>query len=138
IELQVASDAAPDNFTPRNVPVANVYGIEVEARKNFGFISESLSDLSVNVNVTFAESVIEMGENELANRKLFAREGEEIGDTRQLQGQSPYLVNAGLNYNNVDNGLALGFFYNVQGTTLEIIGFASSADVYVKPFNSLN
>lgn len=138
IELQVASDAAPDNFTPRNVPIANVYGIEVEARKNFGFISESLSDLSVNVNVTFAESVIEMGENELVNRQLFAREGEEIGDTRQLQGQSPYLINAGLNYNSVDNGLELGFFYNVQGKTLEIIGFASNADVYVKPFNSLN
>lgn len=138
IELQVASDAAPDNFTPRNVPIANVYGIEVEARKNFGFISESLTNLSLNVNITLAESVIEMGENELANRQLFAREGEEIDDTRQLQGQSPYLINAGLNYNNVDNGLEVGLFYNVQGKTLEIIGFASNADVYVKPFNSFN
>ena len=138
IELQVASDAAPDNFTPRNVPTANVYGVEVEARKNFGFISESLTDLSLNVNITLAESVIEMGADELANRQLFAREGEEIGDTRQLQGQSPYLINAGLNYNHTENGLEVGLFYNVQGKTLEIIGFASNADVYAKPFNSLN
>uniref|UniRef100_UPI00214D7DC8 TonB-dependent receptor n=1 Tax=Parapedobacter tibetensis TaxID=2972951 RepID=UPI00214D7DC8 len=56
IELQVTSDAAQSNFTPRNAPVAKVYGVEVEARKNFGFISESLTDLSLNVNVTFAES----------------------------------------------------------------------------------
>uniref|UniRef100_UPI00214D8943 TonB-dependent receptor n=1 Tax=Parapedobacter tibetensis TaxID=2972951 RepID=UPI00214D8943 len=56
IELQVASDAAQSNFIPRNAPVADVYGVEVEARKNFGFISESLTDLSLNVNVTFAES----------------------------------------------------------------------------------
>ncbi|WP_257671001.1 hypothetical protein, partial [Parapedobacter tibetensis] len=97
-----------------------------------------LTDLSLNVNVTFAESVIEMGESELANRQLFAREGETIDDTRQLQGQSPYLINAGLNYNNVDMGLEAGVFYNVQGKTLEIIGFASNADVYAKPFNSLN
>lgn len=138
IELQVASDAASDNFTPRNTPFANVYGVEVEARKNFGFISETLADLSLNLNITLAESVIEMGESELANRRLFAREGETIDDTRQLQGQSPYLINAGLNYNNTNNGLEVGLFYNVQGKTLEIIGFASNADVYAKPFNSLN
>src|SRR5690606_5313240 len=48
------------------------------------------------------------------------------------------LINAGLNYNNMDNGLEVGLFYNVQGKTLEIIGFASNADVYAKPFNSLN
>lgn len=138
IELQVSSDAAPDNFIPRNAPTATVYGVEAEARKNFGFISESLTDLSLNVNITLAESVIEMGESELANRQLFAREGETIDDTRQLQGQSPYLINAGLNYNDVDNGLEAGLFYNVQGKTLQIIGFASNADVYAKPFNSLN
>ncbi|SEK95279.1 TonB-dependent receptor [Parapedobacter koreensis] len=138
IELQVYSDSAPNNFTPRNAPYANVYGVEAEARKNFGFISESLTNLSLNVNVSVVNSIIEMGEDEYESRQFFAREGEEIDDTRQLQGQSPYLINAGLNYNNLDMGFEAGLFYNVQGKTLEVIGFSRNADVYAKPFNSLN
>src|SRR5690606_35047364 len=138
IEFQVSSDAAPNNFISRNAPFANVYGVEVEARKNFGFISESLTDLSLNVNVSIVNSIIEMGADEYESRRFFASEGEEIDNTRQLQGQSPYLINAGLNYNNGDNGIEAGLFYNVQGKTLEVIGFSRNADVYAQPFNSLN
>lgn len=138
IELQAFSGSAPSQFTPRNVPSANVYGFEVEARKNFGFISEGLRNLSLNLNVSVVESEIEMTDNEYSQRLSFAREGQEISRKRELQGQSPYLVNAGLNYTNVDNGLEAGVFYNVQGKTLEIIGATSSPDVYAKPFNSLN
>ncbi|NQD71550.1 TonB-dependent receptor [Sphingobacterium shayense] len=138
IELQAYSDEAPDNITPRNAPSANVFGFEVEARKNFGFISEGLKDLSLNANASFVKSEIDMGENEYDSRMSFAREGEVISKTRELQGQSPYLINAGLNYNNLNNGFEIGAFYNVQGKTLEIIGFSKNSDVYSKPFNSLN
>lgn len=138
IELQVYSDTDASNFTPRNAPEAKVYGVELEVRKNFGFISESLADLSVNANVSFVNSAIKMSEDEYTSRQFFARDGEKVDDTRELQGQSPYLINAGLNYNNVDLGLEAGFFYNVQGKTLEVIGFSRNADVYAKPFNSLN
>lgn len=138
IELQAYNDAAPDNIIPRNSPSANVYGIEAEVRKNFGFISGTLADLSLNANVSLVNSVIEMGKNEYESRQHFAREGEEIEDTRQLQGQSPYLINAGLNYSNPDLGLEAGLFYNVQGKTLDIIGFSKNADVYVQPFNNLS
>ncbi|SJN30128.1 TonB-dependent receptor [Sphingobacterium sp. JB170] len=138
IELQAYSDEAPDNITPRNAPSANVYGLELEARKNFGFIAEGLRNLSLNANVTVVKSEIEMGENEYNSRLSFAREGEEVSRKRELQGQSPYLINAGFNYNNPENGLEAGAFYNVQGKTLEIIGFSKNSDVYAKPFNSLN
>ncbi len=138
IEFQVYSDAAPNNFISRNAPTARVYGVEIEGRKNFGFISESLTDLSLNVNVSLVNSTIKMGEDEYASRSFFAREGEKVDNERELQGQSPYLINAGLNYNNVDNGLEIGLFYNVQGKTLEIIGFSRNADVYTMPYHSLN
>src|SRR5690606_13218278 len=72
------------------------------------------------------------------SRVLFARDGEKVDRKRELQGQSPYLVNAGLSYNNGDNGFEAGVFYNVQGKTLEFIGFSQNSDIYVKPFNSLN
>jgi outer membrane receptor protein involved in Fe transport len=141
IELVAYSAIAPNQFTPRNSPSASVLGFEFEARKNFKFLSENLKDLSLNVNVSIIDSKIEMNKGlneEYESRKTFAREGEVISDTRELQGQSPYLINAGLNYNNETIGLETGMFYNVQGKTLQVVGFGKNPDVYVEPFNSLN
>ncbi|AEM70032.1 TonB-dependent receptor [Allomuricauda ruestringensis DSM 13258] len=141
IEIVAYDITAPNQFTPRNSPSADVLGLEFEARKNFGFISEGLQDLSLNLNVSIIDSKIEMakGENqEYDSRQTFARDGETIDETRQLQGQSPFLVNAGLNYNNRNIGLETGVFYNVQGKTLEVVGFGQNPDVFTQPFNSLN
>lgn len=141
IELVAFSVIAPNQFTPRNSEAAQVYGLEFEARKNFGFLTEGLKDLSLNVNVSIIESKIEMGKGEgqeFDSRQAFARDGETIKDTRELQGQSPFLINAGLNYNNQTIGFETGLFYNVQGKTLEVVGFGKNPDVYVQPFNSLN
>lgn len=141
IEIVAYDITAPNQFTPRNSPSAEVIGVEVEARKNFGFISEGLSDLSLNLNVSVIDSKIDMAkgeDQEYDSRKIFARDGEVIEDTRNLQGQSPFLVNTGLNYNNRELGLETGVFYNVQGKTLEVVGFGQNPDVYTQPFNSLN
>src|SRR3546814_2811684 len=64
IELQAYNDAAPDNITPRNSPSANVYGVELEVRKDFGFISTAFANLSLNANVSVLNSVIEIRQNE--------------------------------------------------------------------------
>ncbi len=141
IELVAYSFESPENFTPRNAPSAEVYGLEFEARKNFGFISEDLTGLSLNANVSIIKSKIDMSKvegGEYQSRQQFAREGETIEDSRVLQGQSPYLINAGLNYNSTTLGLETGIFYNVQGKTLEVVGFGKNSDVYVQPFHSLN
>ncbi|MBC9797969.1 TonB-dependent receptor, partial [Sinomicrobium sp. FJxs] len=72
-------------------------------------------------------------------RNNFLKEGETIDEKRELQGQSPYLINAGLNYKSEETGLETGLFYNVQGKTLEVVGSAGlNPDVYTMPFNSLN
>lgn len=141
IEIVAYDITAPNQFTPRNSPSAEVIGIEVEARKNFGFITEGLSDLSLNLNVSVIDSKIDMAkgeDQEYDSRRTFARDGETIKDTRGLQGQSPYLINAGLSYDNRELGLETGVFYNVQGKTLEVVGFGQNPDVYTQPFNSLN
>ncbi|NGM64993.1 TonB-dependent receptor [Sphingobacterium sp. SGR-19] len=138
IEIQAFSSAARHQFIARNSGTADVYGLEFEMRKNFGFVSEALRDMSFNLNASVVKSSIEMGDSEYQSRVLFARDGEKVDRKRELQGQSPYLVNAGLSYNNGDNGFEAGVFYNVQGKTLEFIGFSQNSDIYVKPFNSLN
>src|SRR3546814_19042006 len=119
IELQADNDAAPDNITPRNSPSANVYGVELEVRKDFGFISTAFANLSLNATVSVVNSVIEMRQNEYDSRQHFARDGEEVEDTRNLQGQSTYLITVGFNYHNKDLGLEAGLFYLVQGKNLD-------------------
>src|SRR5690606_39101892 len=108
IELVAYSLNAPNQFTQRNAPSADVFGVEFEGRKNFGFISEAWEALSLNVNLSLIDSHIEMNKEagqEYESKLNFAREGEDVDDTRQLQGQSPFLVNMGLSYNNNEKGI---------------------------------
>ncbi|MDY7396506.1 TonB-dependent receptor [Aureibaculum sp. 2210JD6-5] len=129
--------SALDNFTPQNLGKANVLGAEIELRKNLGFLSSSLENFRFNLNASIIQSKLEMGNDEFTLRQNTARPGESVNDTRELQGQSPYLINAGLDYNNDNIGLQTGLFYNVQGKTLEVVGGANP-DVFTMPYNSLN
>jgi len=131
-------ESAPDQLTPRNLGDASVLGFEFEFRKSLGFIANSLENLKFNVNASYIESSLTMFEDEYNRRVNAARDGESIDNKRDLQGQSPYLINAGLNYVNNDLGLQTGLFFNVQGKTLEVVGTGIVPDVYTVPFNSLN
>ncbi|NNF82155.1 MAG: TonB-dependent receptor [Flavobacteriaceae bacterium] len=130
--------SAPTQVTPANLGNANVYGLEFEFRQRFGFISEDLSDLKLNANVSIIKSELTMSDPEFEARTLAARDGETIERERDLQGQSPYLINIGLDYSLDEIGLQTGLFYNVQGKTLEVVGTGIVPDVYTKPFHSLN
>lgn len=129
---------AAGNFQPRNVGNGTVLGVELEVIKNLAFLGESMSDLSFNLNTTFAQSSIEMSASELKSRQLTARTGQEIENTRQMAGQAPFIVNTGLSYKSPKNKMELGLFYNVQGRTLKFVGIADRPDVYTVPFHSLN
>jgi len=80
---------------------------------------------------------LDMSEAELERRRLSAREGESISDAREMQGQSPYLLNFGLNYAN-DLGWQTSLYYNVQGKTLQVVGTGDVPDAYTMPFHSLD
>jgi outer membrane receptor protein involved in Fe transport len=119
IELVAYSDAAPDNFQPRNVGDAEVFGAEIELRKNFGFISPGLENLSLNVNLSVIESRVKYDDSpngELESRTNNLRTDQEaqviesIGEFRDMQGQAPYLLNAGLSYNLAESGLTVGCY----------------------------
>ncbi len=122
-------------YQSRNVGDGRLYGLEFEFRKALDFIGP---EFSVNGNVTLVESVIEMSATELRTRENNARTGEEIDDERRMAGQSPWIVNAGFAYNNFENRLDVGLFYNVKGETLLIIGGGIEPDVFAQPFHSLN
>ena len=129
---------APSQLTVGNLGDASVFGAEFEVRQRLGFIMESLNDLKFNANVSIIKSQLTMSQDEFDGRQASARNGETIDRERQLQGQAPFLINVGLDYNNDNLGLQTGLFYNVQGKTLEVVGIREVPDVYTKPFNSLN
>ena len=129
---------APSQLTVDNLGNAKVYGVELEVRQRLGFISEGLNNLKFNANVSFIKSELTMSDDEFESRRLAARNGERIDRERNLQGQAPFLLNFGLDYNNSDIGLQTSLFFNVQGETLEVVGIGLVPDVYTKPFEGLN
>lgn len=123
---------------PRNVGDGTIIGMELEFRKKLNFLSESLSAIQFTGNVTVAESSIERTAMELRSLESTARTGQTIEDTREMAGQAPYTINAGLAYSRPDGGLDAGLFYNVKGPTLLIVGAGITPNVFSQPFHSLN
>lgn len=124
-------EASTENFQPKNLGNAKVYGLELELRKQ---ISQSLG---INLNASIIESRQQYGVSELSLRTKGLRDGESLGTYRNLQGQSPFLINSSLDYKN-ENGLRAGLFFNMQGKTLEVVGTGFAPDVYTQPYESLN
>lgn len=129
---------APTQIRPGNLGDAIVYGVELEFRQRLGFITEGLNDVKVNVNASYIQSELTMSDDEFNSRNSARRDGETIDRERDMQGQAPYLINVGFDYNNKDAAFQAGIFYNVQGPTLEVVGIGLVPDVYTQPFNSLN
>jgi outer membrane receptor protein involved in Fe transport len=139
IELvRIPAAQTTNEFQPRNVGRSQIIGGEFEFRKSLDFISESIEKFSIYGNFTYVQSSLKMQETEYRSRKGFEKEGEEIKETRNMQGQAPYIVNAGLAYNDMAIGMDVGLFYNVKGRTLTVVGGGLFPDVYSEPFHSLN
>ncbi len=145
IEL-TSFDVRPDELKPRNAGESEIMGVEIEVRKNLEFIAPALTNLSIGTNASFVRSAVDLnsvivnnsGTTDYELRQQFLREGEELDDTRPMAGQAPFLINAYLNYTNNEGDFNVNVAYNVQGETLNIVGSGRVADVYTKPFNSLN
>ena len=126
IELrQISNDG---QIRPENREGATLLGIEMEARKTLEFAHEALSDFAVGANFTYVQSEV----NTVPFEFEFGTE-----DTRPLVGQSPYIVNLDLTYQNANWGTTASFFYNVFG---ERVAFTvkDSPRVLEQPTHSLD
>jgi hypothetical protein len=117
------------NYFFQNAKDANTYGLELEVRKNLKFLggnSELLSDFSVFANFTYIFSQVSFNDELL---------GKVVSADRPVQGQSPYLINGGLQYANSSNGLSATLLYNRVGNRLALVGYNSLGfpDIYENP-----
>ena len=110
-----------------NVDEADVYGVEVELRKNLSFISDALYDFNFITNFSLIKSVVDIPDDEQAVIDEF---NPEKGTTRPFQGQSPFLFNAAINYTNEKHNLDAIIAVNIFGDRLSEISQGFNPDVY--------
>ncbi|MEY2793181.1 MAG: hypothetical protein RJA76_1173, partial [Bacteroidota bacterium] len=117
IEAKVFYNGSTVAFTVDNAEQASSTGLEIEIRKK---ISAKWMAL---LNAAFINS------NVLANQSDNLL-------NRNLQGQSPYLINAGLFFEDDEKGWQANVLYNVIGKRIFVIGDKQiSADIYEMPRN---
>lgn len=120
----------------QNSQTARNFGAEIDMMLGLGRyingksrVATELQKISVLFNAAYVYSRLELGE---------AQRYEQQTDHRPLMGQSPYLINAGINYTDDSSGIKLNVSYNVIGKRIAVIGNRRLAAVWELPRHSLD
>jgi TonB-dependent receptor len=128
IEARVRYAGSGVAFYVDNAEQAYAVGAEVEVRKSLKSLTSSgfVDNLTLLLNASLIKSSV-----------LTGFTGQE--NNRQLQGQSPYLINTGLYYNDVNSGWQVNVLYNVVGKRIFLVGDKEiQPTVYEMPRNVID
>ncbi len=135
IEIVINPFAANTEITWQNQEFANVYGLEFEMRKSLKGISPKLEKYSFGANLTYVYSETQVGKSELEQIRATDPEAKE---TRQMFGQSPYIINSYLSYTNDSLDFEANLSFNVTGPKLVLVVGGGTPDIYEQPRPLLN
>lgn len=124
IEDQVEQTSSELQLTWGNTD-GTTTGVELELRKSLGFIAELLAPLSFSVNYTWLQSSVE-------SDTVPGKKG------RGLQGQSPYIINAGLYYDNLRLGTSVTLAYNRFGERIYAVNRSDRPDLIEQPADKID
>jgi TonB-dependent receptor len=130
IEVEAGSGSlGAKTFIYQNAKNAKNGGLELEIKKNLGVNSTNpiLSRTSLLFNAAWIYSKVALRDGSAGQ-----------SDNRPLQGQSPYIINTGINYNDQEHDLQVNILYNVIGKRIFAVGFESYPDLYEMPRNVLD
>jgi len=117
IEQRVNSNSTPvvRGINYLNANQATSLGIELDFRKKLDFLGDKawLDNLTAFANASYIDSKV-LGE----------------GIDRPLQGQSPYLINAGLQYFSPKTAITFTSVYNRIGQRIFLVGYQGYPDIY--------
>jgi TonB-dependent receptor len=114
-----------------NANYANNFGAEIELRKSLENLSSTfLRRISFLFNGALIRSKIQIDTSDpnLAN----------LDRNRAMQGQSPYVANAGVYYNDIERGFQVSVQYNVFGKRIYAVGDDSNPNQYEMPRNQID
>lgn len=89
--------------------LAQNYGVELEVRKQLGFITPVLTPFTFSLNAA------------VINSNIVVNQGG-VTDERTMWGQSPYTINVGLFYTNFTTGSTINVAYNTYGRRIIKVG----------------
>jgi hypothetical protein len=130
--IQLGTGSVSRTYTFANVPGARNVGMELELRKNLAFIdrwagTRLFQDFRLQFNLAWIDSRV----------NLVTQDGTPQRN-RPLQGQSPYVINAALNYNLTRWGVQANLAYSVYGKRIFIVGQEGYPDIYELPRHVLD
>ncbi|MDG1434266.1 MAG: TonB-dependent receptor [Saprospiraceae bacterium] len=114
-------------FQYQNVDKATVYGVELEYRKNLGFISPALNNFKLGANLSCIYSEVDIDAEELADIRSI---NPDASDKRTFFNQSPYIVNTNLVYSNSEKNIDATLSFNIFGDRLVIVGQEGTPDIF--------
>jgi hypothetical protein len=114
-------------FQYQNVDKAIVYGVELEYRKNLGFISPALNNFKLGANLSCIYSEVNIDAEELADIRSI---NPDASDKRTFFNQSPYIVNTNLVYSNSEKNIDATLSFNIFGDRLVIVGQEGTPDIF--------
>ena len=114
-----------DVLSYANADHADVYGAELEIRKKLDFTGSSfLEHLTIYTNAAYIKGGVRFGDQQINS---------------PMQGQSPYLLNGGLNYLSADEGFSVNILYNKIGPRLRFRAKNGAAlNIFEKPRDVLD
>ncbi len=115
-----------DVITYLNRGKAQLFGIELEARKSLGDWAGSLSPFSVGGNFSYVMSEVELTAEELFAVRSFLPGA---SSTRPLYDQSPYIINVDLTYSRPRSGTSVALVFNITGPRIALTKL-NTEDVY--------
>lgn len=132
IERVVGNRATPFQ-TFRNADAADNIGAEAELRKNLEFVSKRLRDVSLGANFAYVYSRVRLPPYDPDN-PLDAS----TSRVRPMEGQSPWIVNAFLGYDNERSGTNIRLLYNAFGKRIAFVGIMPLPDIYELPVHTMD
>lgn len=137
IEIAFAEGATRSNPIVNyvNVNKAEILGAEFEARFGLKHFTDFLSNFYFSSNLTILQSAVDIAPAELAQRRGIDPNAD---DQRQLQGQSPFIVNMGISYLNYESGTTVSLDYNSFGERLSKVSANITPDIFEQPLERLD
>lgn len=123
-----SSGAGSRRISFQNANRGTLYGLETEWRKKLDFLEKWITwsqweNLSLYGNVSLMKSNVDV-----------SNDARSTGD-RPMQGQSPYVINAGFQYLNTKPGLGINLIYNRIGTRIFQVGNQGYLSILEAPRN---
>lgn len=131
IERAFNPEAASAELTWKNVDQATVFGAELEFSKRLAAADgpKFIKNIALGGNFTFVKSIVNIPDSEY---EVILAQDPDASSTREMYGQSPYIINAFVNYKD-RKGYVANVNFGVSGKQISVVTIGATPNVYQLP-----